>query len=169
MTYVFRKKKKCHQLSHFLFCLYWPTTHEYFSWENAYKIPGLDIFYVLPECICPSNLVHIHMWVARSSLSSWPWSSFLLSDFTEFALHLQTPPTSTSSPSGQCLFVGCVCCGTCGCADTGAPEVVFTWWWSQSALVWTWSRLAAGRQAESPCHWISLVLVCAAFTSLMAE
>lgn len=168
MTYVFRKKK-CHQLSHFLFCLYWPTTHEYFSWENAYKIPGLDIFYVLPECICPSDLVHIHMWVARSSLSSWPWSSFLLSDFTEFALHLQTPPTSTSSPSGQCLFVGCVCCGTCGCADAGSPEVVFTWWWSQSALVWTWSRLAAGRQAESPCHWISLVLVCAAFTSLMAE
>lgn len=168
MTYVFRKKK-CHQLSHFLFCLYWPTTHEYFSWENAYKIPDLDIFYVLPECICLSNLVHIHMWVARSSLSSWPWSSFLLSDFTEFALHLQTPPTSTSSPSGQCSFVGCVCCGTCGCADAGAPEVVFTWWWSQSALVWTWSRLAAGRQAESPCHWISLVLVCAAFTSLMAE
>lgn len=104
MTYVFRKKK-CHQLSHFLFCLYWPTTHEYFSWENAYKIPGLDIFYVLPECICPSNLVHIHMWVARSSLSSWPWSSFLLSDFTEFALHLQTPPTSTSSPFKQVSYL----------------------------------------------------------------
>lgn len=93
-----------------------------------------------------SRLVHIHMWVTRSSLSSWLWSSFLCSDFTEFALSLQTPPNSISSPSGQCLFVGCVCCGTCGCADAGAPEAVSTWWWSQSSLVQTWYRLAAGRQ-----------------------
>lgn len=163
MTYVFRKKTQKLQLSHFLIYIYWLTTHEYFSWENAYKIPGLDVFHVLPESICLSRLVHVHIWAARSSLSSWLWSSFLLSDFAGFALHLQTAPISISSPSGHCLFVSCVCCGMCGCADAGAPEVVFPWSWSQSTLVvQTWYRL-------SLCHWISWVLVCAAFRSLIAE
>lgn len=44
-------EKKSHQLNQFLLYMHWPTTYEYFSWGNTDRVPGLDMFYVLPGSI----------------------------------------------------------------------------------------------------------------------